>query len=253
MGGYETQFILSYFAIADRLDDLILQWLEVSFPGEAVQNLDEQRAHMWRGVLIRQLVRAHLMHNTTRGVDTAVDMFSKFCARQDHVYGTVGLGNSAYATTKISPVLHVLRWPAIVELSTNLGSASLFQTSAAKWDRFVKTVSPTERRVEKTLFLLWTSILLASSWYILPSSIQTPLSAFYGECLLIIRPDTANQSCPLKALMPSRATTPSRFVLYKWRSRWAIRKTPNGWRTRQENSLAPRLRSRTRTCRSLTS
>ncbi|KAK4541549.1 hypothetical protein LTR36_007846 [Oleoguttula mirabilis] len=142
LSDFEAQHWLCYFAVAEKLDRYILNWLKVIFPLEATQHLREEERYIWRGFLFRHLIRAYLAHASPMGADAGLIPFLNFLKLRQAICnphrGELGLvqPNSSEGSGR-AEWMTMSEWPAFVELSNALGSGKYPKTDPKLYDRFL--------------------------------------------------------------------------------------------------------------------
>jgi len=133
---YETQMLLCYFLIGEQLDDLVVQWTLVDLPPGKAATLEKRELHLWRGILLRNLIRAHLMLDSEAKADLAIEAFFKLYEDQLQAWARVTRLKRTLPESELPSVVSVSRWPAQVELASALAGGSYSNTSTVLWERF---------------------------------------------------------------------------------------------------------------------
>ena len=135
---HETKFVICYLAIAERLEDYIVQWLEIDDSPSYAEHLSADGVHTWRGPLLRGLVAAHLFLDSDRSADAALRCF--FHALENKLKAKSAFSRSAehHPHPYPSPLVYMSTWPATIKLSAALGSGWYPNTYVSLYDRFVE-------------------------------------------------------------------------------------------------------------------
>ena len=136
-GNFETCFRLDYFAIGEGLEDIIVQWLKTRAPSDfAFSNAPDHDAALysdsWRDFLLRNLVQAHLMLATVPSADKALSLLFDILEEKARVMAEPGEEKHPLGSLSV--------WPAIVQLSQQLGAGSFPNTDSRDYDKFVRYV-----------------------------------------------------------------------------------------------------------------
>ena len=137
---FETCFRLAYFAIGEGHQGYhgpMVQWLKTRAPSDfAFSNAQDHDAALhsdsWRGFLLRNLVQAHLMLATVPSADKALSLLFDIVEEKARVMAEPG--------DEKHPLGSLSVWPAIVQLSQQLGAGSFPKTDSRDYDNFVRFV-----------------------------------------------------------------------------------------------------------------
>ncbi|KAK3642752.1 hypothetical protein LTR56_010576 [Elasticomyces elasticus] len=133
---------ICYFAVAESLDDLLVQSLALPLPPLLDQAEEALDTHQWRGAVLREIIRSHLMLDSNSSADEAIDKFFK-------VADLVLVARSAPLRPK-SPLARTSLYPAEVELIKQLCTTRFYKTDPARYDNFARFVAGGKRFTQFT-------------------------------------------------------------------------------------------------------
>lgn len=135
----QAQAWLCYFAVAEDLGDYIYDWLKCDIPFAEGLHMSDYERIIWRGLLFRNLIKAHLAHARGAPADAALSLFYGFIDIRRQAWLPFGLTKrgSTPEEAGLPQWLTMSEWPASYELSQSLGKGTHPRTDAALYDRFL--------------------------------------------------------------------------------------------------------------------
>jgi hypothetical protein len=146
MRDLEAQFLLAYFAVAERLEEFLVQWLQLPLPERFHRDLPAQRQGVWRGTLLRGIVAAKQMHTITFSANSTLQFYFEIrnLVREAWRDAAPQIAHVDLWTDPRHPIFNqypllcTSLWPATVELASLLDSALQHRTSSELFERFVE-------------------------------------------------------------------------------------------------------------------
>ncbi|KAK5691814.1 hypothetical protein LTR17_025525 [Elasticomyces elasticus] len=135
----EAAHWLAYLSIPEGLFHLMLEWIKVDTPEKVVASSDGREHFLWRGILLRSLIKAHFSHAT----DSADEPMKIFFGVLDSVRETWQAHRSSNPVVpgkvKVLPVqwLNVSSSPSAMEISKALSQGGYPRTDPRLYNRFV--------------------------------------------------------------------------------------------------------------------
>ena len=111
--------------VVEKLEESVVKRLEVDLPPAMTSGLGQDKLHLWRGILLRSLVRAHLMLDSKTSADPAIELYFKREVGLDY-----NQSEQSSSPSDKPKILRVSRWPALVHLSDVLAAGHYFRTNA---------------------------------------------------------------------------------------------------------------------------
>ncbi|KAK4553294.1 hypothetical protein LTR86_009594 [Recurvomyces mirabilis] len=142
----DSVFWLSYCAVLEGLEDILLDWLKVDVDATDAENSFGPKFFIWRGLLFRDMIRAQLLRNDQVSADHALNtLFNLLSSRGKAVRLLDPVEQRPLPLDKNGTIigpqwLAVSHWPATIEISHQLIYGSWRGTSPALYDKFVNLV-----------------------------------------------------------------------------------------------------------------
>jgi len=133
--GYDINRSLCHFLVAEGHEDLLEQWLAISVPATAAaRDLDNYSRDLWRGNLLRSIVRVHCVLNPKGEADGSIELLLQLDGVKDDALHHVP-GDSPQ--TPRPPICSLSLWPAIVKITSQITACWCPTSNAELYDHFV--------------------------------------------------------------------------------------------------------------------
>ena len=130
---YEFQHNLCYLLAAEDLDDYVIKPISTHLPQSKVRQIRSSNkigGDHWRGMALREIIKAHLAIEADNSANDAIDLFGKVAAKQ--------LAAKHWRLREQNNQSRsIALWPSIMQIRKSLCSGQMRQTSPQKFDYFV--------------------------------------------------------------------------------------------------------------------
>ncbi|KAK3669976.1 hypothetical protein LTR78_010148 [Recurvomyces mirabilis] len=146
MSKRESVFWLSYCAVLEGLQDILLDWVKVDVDATNARRSFGPKFFIWRGLFLRNIIRAQLLRNDQVSADDALNtLFNLLDSRTKAVRLLETSGQHTLPLDEPGTMiglqwLTVSHWPATIEISNQLVLGSWRGTSPELYDRFIDLV-----------------------------------------------------------------------------------------------------------------
>jgi hypothetical protein len=144
----KTLLWLCDLVIGEGHAHVLLQWVAMTADASEIQRYTNKASnYIWRGALLRLIVCAHLLHDTIRSADQAIQALLKIAEWKDRVMRQYIDAARRNNRDEVDPTLYYTStWPALVELEGGLTSGEFERTAPILFDRFVEYYSLINKR-----------------------------------------------------------------------------------------------------------
>ena len=143
---------LCYTLVAEGLDDYVIGWMEEHLPPHTLAELGPGGSHQWRGALLRTLVKAHSLLDSSRCADPMLDVFFRIADK------VLPYRNSSDQKVRTGSCASIFLWPATVQSAKDLATGRFTHTNPQKWTRFERTIEATQKDMQGKMMFAQVSL-----------------------------------------------------------------------------------------------
>jgi hypothetical protein len=145
-GSVQDPRCLCYFAVRERLDGLLLEWIRRKLPKGTAVLLEPERREAWRDRLLRAIISAKCVRaDALRKADAALELFFSIWGEKDQAAEDYKRRIAQQQRVEPPPVMSVRMLPAATQRVHTLGSGDYSKTDPHLYDMFVLALQWFER------------------------------------------------------------------------------------------------------------
>lgn len=134
---------ICYFAVAEGLEDLLLEWLTIELPGEVpyytTWNEGIVGGAQWRNYLFRHVLHAHILLDTKQSADEAIESYLKISEKARLIKIAFHKDANRDTGIRVPPLVTLSVTSPGTRLAVALCSGRYGKTSPNLWSAFMKT------------------------------------------------------------------------------------------------------------------